>query len=385
MTDLVVVGAGLFGLTVAERMAERGLAVTVIDRREHIGGNAFSYADPTTGIEVHRYGTHIFHTSRDDVWAYVNRFTDFTNYEHRVHTVHRGEVYPMPVTLATINQFFRSALGPEAARALVREQASELGDRPPVTMDEKGISLVGRPLYEAFFRGYTAKQWQTDPAQLPAETLTRLPVRYTYDTRYFSDRYEGMPVGGYTAWLERMAAHPRIEVKLGIDFFDATQPLHRDGVRGAVPVVYTGALDRYFDQREGRLGWRTIDFDTSVEQVGDYQGTAVMNYADEDVPFTRIHEYRHLHPERTYTKDATVIAREYSRFADADDEPYYPIGTPADRALVSAYREMAALEPSVYFGGRLGSYQYLDMHMAIASALSLVDNELGPALSRTHW
>lgn len=385
MTDLVVVGAGLFGLTVAERMAERGLAVTVIDRRDHIGGNAYSYADPTSGIEVHRYGTHIFHTSREDVWAYCRRFTEFTPYEHRVHTVHKGEVYPMPITLATINQFFRSALGPEAARALIREQAAEMDGRQPVTMDEKGISLVGRPLYEAFFRGYTAKQWQTDPAELPADTLARLPVRYTYNTRYFSDTYEGMPVGGYTAWLERMAAHPQIEVKLGVDFFDSTQPLNRDAVRGAVPVVYTGALDRYFDQRAGGLGWRTLDFDTSVEAVGDYQGTAVMNYADEDVPFTRIHEYRHLHPERRYGDDATVISREYSRFAQADDEPYYPIGTAADRALVATYRELAAGEPAVYFGGRLGSYQYLDMHMAIASALSLVDNTLGPSLARTHW
>ena len=385
MTDLLVVGAGLFGLTVAERMAERGLAVTVIDRRDHIGGNAFSYAEPATGIEVHRYGTHIFHTAQDAVWGYVNRFSEFTPYEHRVHTVHRGEVFPMPITLATINQFFRAAMSPEEAKALVREQAAEMGGREALTMEDKGVSLVGRPLYEAFFRGYTAKQWQTDPSQLPAETLSRLPVRYTYDTRYFSDRYQGMPVGGYAAWLERMAAHPRISVELEVDFFDDDHPWGQSSVRGNIPVVYTGAIDRYFGYSEGRLGWRTLDFESSVEPVGDYQGTAVMNYADDDVPYTRIHEYRHLHPERTYPDDATVIARERSRFAEADDEPYYPIGTPADRALLTTYRERAAAEPQVHFGGRLGSYKYLDMHMAIASALSLVSNTLGQQLRRTAW
>ncbi|WP_149202378.1 UDP-galactopyranose mutase [Actinotalea subterranea] len=380
MADVVVVGAGLFGLTVAQRLADHGVRVLVVDRREHVGGNAYSDVEPTTGIEVHRYGSHIFHTSNERVWAYVNRFTAFTPYVHRVRTVHRGEVYPMPITLGTINQFFRSALGPAQARALVAEHAAELAGKEPENLDEKGISLVGRPLYEAFIRGYTAKQWQTDPRELPASVISRLPVRYTYDDRYFDDPYQGLPVQGYSAWFARMLDHPRIEVRLGCDFFDTGQPVHRGAVVGQVPVVYTGPVDRYFDHREGRLGWRTLDLEAEVLGVGDFQGTAVMNYADTDVPYTRIHEFRHFHPERRHPDDATVIMREHSRFAGDDDEPYYPVATAEDRRRLTRYRGLAAAEPQVFFGGRLGSYQYLDMHMAIAAALGLTQNTLLPTL-----
>lgn len=380
MTDVVVVGAGLFGLTVAERLAEsRGVNVLLVDRRAHIGGNAYSAPEPETGIEVHQYGTHLFHTSNERVWEYVNRFTAFTDYVHRVYTTHRGEVFPMPINLGTINQFFRSAHGPEAARALIREQAAELGGREPANLDEQGVSLIGRPLYEAFIKGYTAKQWQTDPKDLPASVISRLPVRYTYDNRYFNDRYEGLPVDGYTAWLERMAEHKRIEVRLDTDFLDGSQPVSRAAVAGQVPVVYTGPVDRYFDYAEGDLSWRTIDFEQEVLGVGDFQGTAVMNYADPDVPYTRILEFRHLHPERDwYPTDRTVVVKEYSRFAEHGDEPYYPVNTPADRERLLRYRDLIAGERGVFFGGRLGTYQYLDMHMAIGSALSLVDNALEP-------
>jgi UDP-galactopyranose mutase len=376
MTDLVVVGTGLFGLTVAERMAASGRKVLMIDRRDHLGGNAYSEIDPATGIEVHRYGAHLFHTSNERVWEYVNRFTSFTSYTHRVYTTHRGEVFPMPINLGTINQFFRSSHGPDAARALVREQAAELGGKRPENLDEQGVSLIGRPLYEAFIQGYTAKQWQTDPTELPASIISRLPVRYTYDNRYFNDTHEGLPTGGYTAWLERMADHPNIEVRLSTDFFDDAQPVSKKSVVGQVPVVYTGPVDRYFDDAEGELSWRTLDFEREVLPVGDFQGTPVMNYADTDVPYTRILEFRHFHPEREYTGDKTVIVREYSRFAERGDEPYYPVNTPADRERLKRYRELMADEPQVYFGGRLGTYQYLDMHMAIGSALSMVDNKL---------
>ncbi|MFE5307738.1 UDP-galactopyranose mutase [Isoptericola sp. NPDC056578] len=376
MTDLVVVGTGLFGLTVAERMAEQGRKVLMIDRRDHLGGNAYSETDPDTGIEVHRYGAHLFHTSNERVWEYVNRFTSFTSYVHRVYTTHRGEVFPMPINLGTINQFFRSAHGPDAARALVREQAAELEGRRPTNLDEQGVSLIGRPLYEAFIQGYTAKQWQTDPRELPASIISRLPVRYTYDNRYFNDTYEGLPTGGYTAWLERMADHPNIEVRLSTDFFDDAQPVSKQAVVGQVPVVYTGPVDRYFDDAEGSLSWRTLDFEREVLPVGDFQGTPVMNYADTEVPYTRILEFRHFHPEREYAGDKTVIVREYSRFAERGDEPYYPVNTPADRDRLKRYRELMADEPDVHFGGRLGTYQYLDMHMAIGSALSMVDNKL---------
>ncbi|MCL3861152.1 FAD-dependent oxidoreductase [Actinotalea sp. K2] len=376
MSDVVVVGAGLFGLTVAERLADRGLDVTVVDRRAEIGGNAASSFDPQTGIEVHTYGSHLFHTSNERVWAYANRFTAFTSYEHRVWTTYRGEVYPLPINLGTINQFFRSALGPDAARALISEQAAELGGREPANLDERGISLVGRPLYEAFIRGYTAKQWQTDPRLLPASIIARLPVRYTYDNRYFDDTHQGLPVDGYGAWFARMVDHPRIDVRLGSDFFDPGQPFHRDAVVGQVPVVYTGPVDSYFDLVAGPLSWRTLDLQQEVLPTGDHQGTSVMNYADQDVPETRVHEFRHLHPERGYGRDATVIMRERSRFAGPGDEPYYPVSTPDDRQRLAVYRELAGNESGVHFGGRLGTYQYLDMHMAIGSALALVDNRL---------
>ena len=374
MTDLVVVGSGFFGLTIAERAATQlGLSVLVLDRRDHIGGNAFSEPDPQTGIEVHRYGAHLFHTSNERVWEYVNQFTAFTGYQHRVWTRYDDRIYPLPINLGTICSFFGRAFTPDEARALVAEQAAEYDSATASNLEEKGISLIGRPLYEAFIRGYTLKQWQTDPKELPAEIITRLPVRYTFDNRYFNDRYEGLPVDGYTAWLQRMADHPKIEVRPSTDFFDV-----RSDILGQVPVVYTGPVDRYFEYSEGRLGWRTLDFEREVLPIGDYQGTSVMNYADEDVPFTRIHEFRHFHPERDYPTDRTVIMREFSRFAADDDEPYYPINTADDRTRLLAYRDLATAEPQVLFGGRLGTYKYLDMHMAIGSALSRFDNVVAP-------
>ncbi|MBK0421620.1 UDP-galactopyranose mutase [Leucobacter sp. CSA2] len=378
--DLLVVGSGLFGLTIAERAASAGKKVVVIDRRPHIGGNAYSEADPETGIEVHKYGAHLFHTSNERVWEYVNRFTSFTGYQHKVYSNYQGEVYPLPINLGTINQFFRAAYGPDEARALIAEQAGEFESKSARNLEEKGISLIGRPLYEAFIRDYTSKQWQTPTTELPAEIISRLPVRYTYDNHYFNDTHEGLPVDGYTAWLERMADHENIEVRLNTDFFDESQPLNKRDVVGKVPVVYTGPVDRYFDYAEGELAWRTLDFEQEVLPTGDFQGTSVMNYAGSDVPYTRIHEFRHFHPEREYPADKTVIMREFSRFATRDDEPYYPVNTPEDRERLLKYRELTAGEDRVLFGGRLGTYQYLDMHMAIGSALSMYDNKLSELL-----
>ena len=376
--DLLIVGSGFFGLTIADRCArELDLEVQVIDRRSHIGGNAYSENDPETGIEVHRYGAHLFHTSNQRVWEYVNQFTSFTPYQHRVYTTYAGEVFPMPINLGTINQFQRAAYTPEEARAWVVEQASMLTGEP-ANFEEKAISLIGKPLYEAFIKGYTAKQWQTDPRELGAEIISRLPVRYTYDNRYFSDTYEGLPTDGYTAWLEKMADHPNITVTLDTDFFDESQPWHKAATVGQVPIVYTGPVDRYFDFAHGDLSWRTLDFETEVLPIGDFQGTPVMNYADESIDYTRIHEFRHFHPERDYPTDKTVIMREFSRFAEHADEPYYPINTPQDRERLLAYRELAKGEADVLFGGRLGTYQYLDMHMAIGAALSMYDNKLAP-------
>jgi len=380
--DLIVVGSGFFGLTIAERVATQlGKRVLVIDRRGHIGGNAYSEAEPQTGIEIHRYGAHLFHTSNTRVWDYVRQFTDFTDYQHRVFAMHGQQAYQFPMGLGLVAQFFGRYYSPDEARALIAGQAAEIDTADAKNLEEKAISLIGRPLYEAFVKGYTAKQWQTDPKELPASTISRLPVRYSFDNRYFNDTYEGLPVDGYTAWLQNMAADDRIEVRLDTDWFDV-----RDELRAAspgAPVVYTGPLDRYFDYVDGRLGWRTLDFEVEVLDCADFQGTPVMNYNDPDVPYTRIHEFRHFHPERTYPSDKTVIMREYSRFADAEDEPYYPINTDADRRLLAAYRNRAKAETSaanVLFGGRLGTYQYLDMHMAIASALNMYDNVLVPHL-----
>jgi UDP-galactopyranose mutase len=377
--DLVVVGSGFFGLTVAQQCAQNlGLNVVVIDRRSHLGGNAYSENDPETGIEVHRYGAHLFHTSNERVWEYVNRFTAFTSYQHRVYTTFRGQVFPMPINLGTINQFFGSAYSPDEARALIAEQAAEYSPVDAGNLEEKGISLIGRPLYEAFIKGYTAKQWQTDPRLLAPEIISRLPVRYNYDNRYFSDAHEGLPVDGYTTWLEKMASHDRIEVRLDTDFFDPAQEVNKANVVGNIPVVYTGPVDQYFDYSQGRLGWRTLDLEREVRPTGDFQGTSVMNYADPDVPYTRIHEFRHFHPERQYTTDKTVIMREFSRFAKGTDEPYYPVNTPQDREQLVKYRDLGRAESGVLFGGRLGTYKYLDMHMAIGAALSMVDNKLMP-------
>jgi UDP-galactopyranose mutase len=372
--DLVVVGSGFFGLTIAERCAnELGLDVLVLERRPHLGGNAYSEVEPETGIEVHTYGAHLFHTSNERVWEYVNRFTTFTGYQHRVFARYQGQVYSFPMNLGLINQFFGRSHTPDEARALIAEQSSEIDTDQAQNLEEKAISLIGRPLYEAFVKGYTAKQWQTDPKELSPDIITRLPVRYTFDNRYFNDTYEGLPTDGYTAWLTRMADHPKIEVRLDTDFFDVA-----DDYKGQVPIVYTGPVDEYFGNSEGRLSWRTVDLEAEVKDVDDFQGTPVVNYNDEEVPFTRILEFKHFHPERTYLPGKTVVVHEYSRFAEPDDEPYYPINTAEDRAKLLKYRDLAKQEPMVLFGGRLGTYKYLDMHMAIGSALSMFDNKLRP-------
>jgi UDP-galactopyranose mutase len=371
--DLVVVGAGFFGMTIAECAArELGLRVLIVERRDHIGGNAHSRVDPDTGDEVHVYGSHIFHTNSEEVWRYLHRFTGFTAYRHHVFTRHAGRVFSMPITLGTICEFFGRGFTPDEARSLLSDQARGFAATVPVNLEEKAISLIGRPLYEAFIRGYTAKQWQTDPRDLPADIITRLPVRYTFDARYFSDTHEGLPKDGYFRLFERMAAYPLIHIETNTDYFAIRDSLP------AVPLIYSGPIDRYFDFRLGYLGWRTIDFEREVAPTKDFQGTAVMNYADADVPFTRIHEFRHLHPERRNELPRTVIFREFSRRAGVGDEPYYPINTAADRRMYDGYRALAALERDVIFGGRLGSYRYLDMHQAVGAALKVFSREISP-------
>jgi UDP-galactopyranose mutase len=383
--DLVVVGAGLFGLTVAQQAVEHlGVRVEIVDVRSHIGGNAYSYMDGETGAEIHRYGAHLFHTSNRRVWEYVNRFTGFTDYVHRVYATHDGEVYPLPINLGTINQFFHAHHTPAQARELVAEQAGELAGTDPANLNDKGIQLIGRPLYEAFIKNYTAKQWRTDPGELPAGIITRLPVRFTYDNRYFRDTWEGLPSDGYTAWMERMIDDPRITVGLGVDFFDESQPYNKTALRnaGRVPVVYTGPVDRYFDYRLGELQWRTVDFKERRYDEGDHYGCPVMNFADADVPFTRAIEFKNFNPERAAQQnpDKTVVWEEYSRAAGRGDEPYYPVNTSDDRTLYWQYKQLAEQEPDVVFGGRLGTYAYYDMHQVINSALIAYDKQIQPLL-----
>ncbi len=378
--DLIVAGAGFYGLTIAERAANvLGRKVCVIERRPHFGGNSYSETDPETGIEYHKYGSHLFHCNSREVWDYLHEFTEFTNYRHRVITVHEGKAYPMPIGLSTICSFFGRYMSPTEARRLIESQVDAEGLLAPANLEEKAISLIGRPLYEAFIRGYTKKQWQTDPKELPASIITRLPVRFTFEDGYFSDRYEGLPVDGYTAIFKKMLDSPLIDVRLATDFFDV-----RDSIQPHQLVVYTGPLDRYFDYKAGELGWRTLDFEKEVVAVDDYQGTSVVNYADEGVPYTRVHEFKHLHPERKYQSGKTLIYREHSRFATKLDEPYYPINTGRDKKTFDAYKAMADREPNFILGGRLGTYKYLDMHQAIGAALKTFEGQVAPFLSHTQ-
>ena len=374
---IVIVGSGFFGAVIAERVATQlGQPVLVIERRSHLGGNSYSETDAATGIEYHRYGTHLFHTSSDEVWSWINGFTAFNNYRHRVLSRHAGRMYTMPINLMTLNNFFGTDLNPAAAAAFLAERAGAEATTDPQNLEEKAISLIGRDLYQAFIRGYTAKQWETDPRLLPADIIKRLPVRFNYNDFYFNDTHEGLPVDGYHAIFKRIFDDERIETLCDCDFFDVREQLHPDAL-----IVYTGPLDRYFDYRCGKLGWRTLDFEIERPATEDFQGASVVNYPDEDVRFTRIHEFRHLHPERRYSKNSTLIMREYSRFAAVNDEPYYPIDTPADKAIYDSYATLVKQECNVVFGGRLGTYRYLDMHQAIGAALKSFANEVAPRLT----
>jgi UDP-galactopyranose mutase len=370
----VVVGSGFFGAVLAERIATvLNEAVVVLERRDHLGGNSYSEKDAETGIEYHRYGSHLFHTSNEEVWDYINRFSKFTNYRHRVFTRCDGRTFTMPINLMTLNSFFNVDLKPQEAAAFIASKAAAQPYPNPANFEEKAISLIGRELYEAFIQGYTAKQWETDPKLLPAEIITRLPVRFNFNDFYFNDIYEGLPVDGYHAIFERMFDNTNIETVTNCDFFDVRTQLRPDA-----RIVYTGPVDRYFAYCFGPLSWRTLDFEIERHDIDDYQGASVMNYPGLDMPFTRIHEFKHLHPERTNLKGRTLVMKEFSRFATTEDEPYYPVNTPRDKSIYDQYAARAAQEANVLFGGRLGTYRYLDMHQAIGAALKAFDREWMP-------
>ncbi|MDR0994106.1 MAG: UDP-galactopyranose mutase [Verrucomicrobiota bacterium] len=368
---VVIVGAGFYGAVMAERFANAaGCRVVLLEKRGHIGGNSWSCADPETGIEEHVYGPHIFHTSDERVWEYINRFTAFNGYRHTVWAARQGKVYPLPFGLAAINLLMGKRWSPQEAEAWVLEEAAKEGIHTPQNLEEKALSLIGRPLYEAFVKEYTEKHWGRKATELPAYIISRLPVRYTYNVGYYKDVWQGIPVEGYGRLFGRMLEHPNIEVRLEADYAE-----HRDTLPEHRWLIYTGAIDQFFGFRHGRLGWRSVRFDRQVLDVPDYQGTAVLNECDGAVAYTRTHEFKHFTPERRF--DRTVVYREFSFSPSEADDVYYPIRTPEDQALLAKYEAEAAALPKVHFGGRLGSYAYLDMDQAIAAALTAFDQLAG--------
>lgn len=360
--NILLVGAGLSGAVIGRKLAEAGHTITIVDSRDHIRGNCHTERDADTGVMVHVYGPHIFHTDDEEVWNYVNSFTKFMPYKNRVKTTAQGAVYSLPINLHTINQFYGKTLRPNEARAFIEEQADK-SITDPQTFEEQALRFVGHGLYAAFFEGYTIKQWGVTPDQLPASILKRLPVRFNYDDNYFFHKFQGMPVEGYTPMIAAILDHPSITVKLGTTFTAAD-------AEGYDHVFYSGPLDSYFDFELGRLGYRTLDFEKFTED-GDYQGCAVMNYGDKDVPFTRITEHKHFAPWETH--EGTVCYREFSRAAEPDDIPYYPIRMTDEKALLADYITLAEKTPSVTFVGRLGTYRYLDMDVTIREAMDTAD------------
>lgn len=374
--EMIICGSGLFGLTIAcEYTRYFGKKVLVIEKRKHPGGNSWSEFDSQTSIEIHKYGSHLFHTSNEKVWKFINQYSQFTPYQHKVIAKTNSGFFNIPINLMTLSRFFGRQFSPSEAEAFLETIKSPI--LSPVNFEEAAVSQIGEDLYTTFFKGYTKKQWQTDPKQLSADIFKRIPIRLNFDERYFSDVYQGLPKEGYCQLIENMLAHKDIHLALEVDFNSI-----KESVSANQLIVYTGPIDQYFDYRFGQLGWRTLDFEIETLDVEDYQGNSVINYVEAEVPFTRIHEFKHLHPEREYAKGKTIIMREYSRFAGREDEPYYPIASSANRTILRKYRDAITHLPNVFFGGRLGSFQYLDMHMAIASALTMFSNEIIPAAEK---
>lgn len=366
--DCIIIGSGFFGLTIAERVANLlNKNVVIIEKRDHIGGNAHSYLDKDLNIEIHKYGSHLFHTNNEKVWDYVNKFSHFNDYQHKVIAVAKDRYYDIPINLSTLSDIYGSNMTPSSAAKLLRSfNQTEKEDN----LEDLAINQIGNLLYETFIKGYTEKQWGMSPKLLPKSTIKRLPIRTNFDNRYFTDKHQGLPIQGYYKLFENMVNHKNIKIELDCDYFEV-----KNLISDRQLVVYTGPIDRYFNYKYGVLGWRTVDFQFETLATNDFQGNAVINYCDLDVPYTRIHEFFHLHPERTKLDGYTVIAKEFSRTASKFDEPYYPINSNLDRAMLLKYRS-EIVGRNILFGGRLGTYQYLDMHMAIASALSLYETKV---------
>ena len=362
--DFLIVGAGLYGAVFARELTKRGKRCLVIDRRNHIAGNI--YTREVEGINVHEYGAHIFHTSDREVWDYVNQFAEFNNYVNSPVAVYKDELYNLPFNMNTFSRMW-GVRTPAQAKAKIEEQVAELGITEPKNLEEQALSLVGTDVYVKLIKGYTEKQWGRDCKELPAFIIRRLPCRFTYDNNYFNDRFQGIPMGGYTAMVARMLEG--VEVRLGVDYFD----LIKAEPEIADTIVYTGCIDEYFGYKLGALQYRSVRFETEVLDEENYQGNAVVNYTEREVPYTRIIEHKHFEFGK---QEKTVISREYSAEWKPGLEPYYPVNDEKNGALYLQYKALADAEPGVIFGGRLGEYKYYDMDKVIESALAMAAREL---------
>ncbi len=372
----VVIGSGPFGSTIAHKIATQlNQEVLLVDKRDHIGGNCFSSPHKETGIETHHYGSHIFHTSNKKVWDYVNLFSDFNDYRHIVYAKSKGISYTLPLNLTTINSFFKSDLSPQEARSFIEKESELFKNKDASNFEEKAKSLIGEKLYQAFFSGYSEKQWGTSPLNLPASTFSRLPIRYNRDHFYFSDQYEGIPTNGYGKLFLNMINHPNIHLKLKTDFKEIKPYLNPNAL-----VIYSGPLDEFFHYCFGDLGWRTLTFEKEVHDCEDYQGCAVMNYVDKEIPYTRIHEFKHYQTHLPHIRKSqkTITFKEYSTFVKRGETPYYPVNSKEDREIFQLYWKESLNLKNYIFGGRLGSYQYFDMHQVFAQALHLFEEKVRP-------
>lgn len=363
--DYLVVGSGLYGSTFAYEAAKRGKRVKVIDKREHIGGNI--YTENIEGIQVHKYGAHIFHTNSKDIWDYINQFAELNRYTNSPIANYKGEIYNLPFNMNTFNQLWGTITPDEALRKIAGQRAAAKIEHPQ-NLEEQAISLVGTDIYEKLIKGYTEKQWGRKAAELPPFIIKRIPVRFTYDNNYFNDRYQGIPVGGYTQIIEKMLSSEWIDVELNQDFFK-----HKESYLKEYPkVVYTGMIDQLFDYRFGKLEYRSLEFESCILDQQNYQGNAVVNYTDAETPYTRIIEHKHF---EFGSQPKTIITKEYPRTWEQGDEPYYPLNDDSNNEKYRLYNELAAQLPNVLLGGRLGMYKYFDMHQVIAAALSVVKAE----------
>lgn len=359
MKQIAIAGAGLSGAVIANELAKTGrFRIDIFETRNHVAGNCHTERDLDTGILLHLYGPHIFHTNDELIWNYVNKFDRFLPFTNRVKAITGGKIYSLPINLLTINQFFQRTLSPSEARDFLHTKSENISAAPR-TFEEQALRFVGRELYEAFFQEYTRKQWGVAPSELPASILQRLPIRFSYDDNYYSSRYQGMPEHGYTYIVERMLDHPAINLHLQEKFDRALTPEFDH-------VFFTGPLDAWFGHSEGRLAYRTLDFQRERHQ-GDYQGNAVINYCDSSAPWTRISEHKHFSPWEEHNE--TIIFKEYSRSCEPADTPYYPVRLIEEKVLLRRYIALALEDRNVTFVGRLGTYRYLDMHVAIAEAL----------------